>query len=393
MAEKRDRIMISKSTDLISTHSDKAHFSLDDVGFSNKSQIRVGIVIHKFASSHFGQMLDGTCEQLINSGYTPVVQPGYGTSFGEYKAISTLLECDCKGIILHSEALPNSKLSQLMTEHEHVVLVNRVVEGFKNRCVYLDNELGAQQAARHLINNGHTNIAMITGPRKTEDAAIRTRAFEEELNSQGIPLEPDLVVESEFSHTSGGRCFRKLLGTQLPFTAVFAQNDPIAAGVLEVCEEKGLRVPEDLSIVGFDDHHQFAQRSKPSLTTIRQPKPEIGRRSAELMNELLVGKEGSVELPANYGRVVPDLIERESVALLVKQESEKEKETAKTLTSREVECLHWIAAGKTSGEIAIILAISENTVNFHLKNSLIKLNSNNRVQAVAKAVQYNIISL
>ncbi len=385
--------MSSTTAVLKGRSAERTHSLPDQGGCCFGCQIRVGIVIRKFASSHFGQLLDGTCEQLISSGYTPVVQPGYGTSFGEYNAINTLLECDCKGIILNSYALPESKLHQLMTQHRNIILVNRIVEEFEYRCVYLDNELGAQMAARHLINNGHTNIAMITGPRKTAEVAIRTRAFEEELNSQGLTLDVNLVVESDFALSDGVRSFRKLLSTQLPFTAVFAQNDQIAAGILAVCDEKGLRVPEDISIVGFDDNDHFAKRSKPGLTTIRQPEPEIGRRSAELMNELILGTERSAELPADYGRVLPDLVERESVARLVKQENEKDQELAKTLTKRELECLHWIAAGKTSNEIALILAISEYTVNFHLKNSLLKLNSNNRVQAVAKAVRYNLINL
>lgn len=163
--------------------------------------------------------------------------------------------------------------------------------------------------------------------------------------------------------------------------------------VLDECREKSIDVPQDLSVVGFDDHHYLLHGGLQELTTIRQPIEDIGRRAARLMNRLISGAEGTAELPLHYGRIIPELIERKSVALLATRGIRKDAKLVRKLTSREMECLQWIACGKTSGEIAIICSISESTVNYHLKNTLSKLNSSNRVHAVAKAMQSGITSL
>jgi len=380
----------------IETSRQKTTWSSDqsDFALTRKDEIRVGIIINKFGSSYYGRMLDGACELLIQNGYLPLVQPSYVTTNGETIALNTLKNCGCEGIIFHSDALPDSKLRSLMALHPKLVLMNRNIQEYANRCVYVDNTIGSQQAARHLLDNGHSNVAMITGPlSKLKEVEIRTSAFVDEFNRQGCTIPSELIVESDFMFGGGLRSLYKLLSTHLPFTAVFAQNDAMAMGVLEACRQKGLRVPEDLSIVGFDDHHQFAKISTPKLTTVRQPIAEIGVRTVQLMHELLAGADGSTALPSHYGRIIPELIERETVALLASRVIPKNIKFAKTLTDREVECLQWIAAGKTSGEIAIILSISESTVNFHLKNTIVKLNSSNRVNAVAKAVYHEVISL
>lgn len=363
---------------------------------SNLLQIkeaRVGIIVRKLGLSHYGRMLDGACEYLISNGHSPILQPSYGSPHGEAKALNTLLSAGCEGIIFHCETFSDAKLKQLMSQHAEVILVSRIIEGFENRCVYLDNTLGGQIAARHLLDNGHTNVAMITGPdSECKEVQFRTDSFVQEFNLQGHAVSPELIFKSDFTFDGGMSNFRKMLSTQLPFTAVFAQNDKMAMGVLEVCQQKGLRVPEDLSVIGYDDHEQFRKFSNSGLTTIRQPNEEIGKRTAEMVTELITDARVAVARPPRCGRVTPELLVRDTVSLLIKPDLKKDEELGKDLTNREIECLHWMAAGKTSGEIGIILSISESTVNFHLKNTLIKLNSNNRVQAVAKAVHCNVIS-
>ena len=355
---------------------------------------RIGIVINHFGSSYYGKILDGACELLIQNGYLPLVQPSYLTTNRELGSLKYLRENFCEGMILQSDSLSDSKLQELLEQNPNLVLLNRYIPGFEDRCVHVDNKLGAQQVARHLLDNGHTNVAMITGPTsKLREVGVRTSAFVDEYSREGYNVSADLIVESDFSYKGGIRAFRKLLGTRLPFTALFVQNDTMAIAVLDDCRAKGIEVPQDLSVVGFDDHHNLLQGSMPELTTIRQPIEEIGRRAARLMNRLISGPEGIASLPLHYGRIVPELIERQSVALLATRGIRKDAKLARKLTERETECLQWIACGKTSGEIAIICAISESTVNYHLKNTLAKLNSSNRVHAVAKAVHSGIITL
>ncbi len=358
-----------------------------------RDEVSIGIVINHFGSTYYGLILDGICNLLIQNGQTPLVQPSFVSKDGEIRAIQNLMDVGCSGIILQSDALSDVQLEQLLVQHSKVVLVNRTIEGFEGRCVQLDNQYGAQLAASHLMNNGHKNVAMITGPSsKLREVASRTNAFVEEFSREGHAIPRELITEGDFSYESGIRGFRQLMSTQLPFTAIFAQNDSMAMGILEDCRQKGIRVPEDLSVVGFDDHHNLLKTSSPQLTTIRQPIEEIGRHAAQLMNELVAGDEDTIEIPTHHGTIAPVLIERDSVALISSKENVKHSQMAKKLTNREIECLQWIASGKTSGEIAIICEISESTVNYHLKNALTKLDSSNRAHAIAKAVHGGIIT-
>lgn len=352
-------------------------------GIANPS---IGIITTRFGTGFYGQMLDGVCNLLIRIGYNPLILPTYSSAAAEMSAIDLFLQHDLDGIIYQGDLLSDDQLRLLLEKYPQLVVMARCVEGFENRCVYVDNAHGARQVVRHLVENGHVNVAMVAGPRsKIHEVSIRTDVFINELKANGLKLPAELIAEGDFTFKSGMDAMRKLLSVDMPFTAVFAQNDDMAFGVMASCEEKGLRVPRDISIVGFDDLMQLAHIISPELTTVRQPMAEVGNRAAQLLHSSINCEAQKNPFPQNYGRILPILIERGSVALLQKTQLETGSVTG-TLTNRETECLKWIASGKTSGEIATILSITESTVNFHLKNILVKLDASNRVHAVTKAI-------
>ena len=346
----------------------------------------IGIVTTRLSTGFYGHMLDGVCKLLIRFGYNPVIMPTYSSAAAEMSAIELFLHHKLDGIIYQGDLLSDDQLRLLLDKYPQLVVLARQIAGVEERCAYIDNAHGAKQVARHLLENGHVNFAMVTGPRsKIHEVSIRSNAFIEELKCHGLKLPAELVVEGDYTFKSGIDAMRELLSVDLPFTAVFAQNDDMALGVMTHCREKGLRVPQDISIVGYDDLKQLAKIISLELTTVRQPMTEIGNRAAELLHSCINGDAQENPFPENYGRVLPILIERESVALLQKTQLHTD-EVSETLTNRETECLNWIASGKTSSEIAIILSITESTVNFHLKNILVKLDASNRVHAVTKAI-------
>ena len=154
------------------------------------------------------------------------------------------------------------------------------------------NRAGGRAATRHLLELGHRRVAVVTGPRQVLCSRERVDGHRQALVDAGLVPDPALEVTGDFHHAGGLAAGRRLLRLPEPPTAVFAGSDEQALGVVDAARERGLRVPEDLSVVGFDDL-PTSRWSSPALTTVRQPLADMGRRAAELLRSLLEG--GTVE--------------------------------------------------------------------------------------------------
>lgn len=174
----------------------------------------------------------------------------------------------------------------------------------------VDNENGAFMATEFLIKNGHKNIAYISGPPKSHDNKLRFKGYQQALHQFGLDYQSKWNISGRFT-SEGGYTATKLLIAQgnLP-DAIFYGNDEMAVGGLKAFKEAEIRVPEDISIIGFDDI-LLAEYVNPSLTTIRQPKYEVGALSAHLIFQALDGE----RLDHNY-KLPTELIVRNSCRVL-----------------------------------------------------------------------------
>ena len=154
--------------------------------------------------------------------------------------------------------------------------------------VYVDNVSAAREATEYLLTLGHREIAFVTGPMDSPINVDRERGYAKALHDAVVKRNPQLTVVGDFSFESGIRALESLFARAQPFTAVFCSNDEMAIGALRAIKSKGLRVPEDVSVVGFDDI-RFARYADPPLTTIAQPKEELGREAMTLLVEILSG--------------------------------------------------------------------------------------------------------
>lgn len=177
-------------------------------------------------------------------------------------------------------------------------------------CVDVDNYGSAQRIVRYLHRLGHTRIAIIHGPPNRLASRDRAAGYRTMLRQLGLPVDPALQAEGDFSEQSGQRAMEQLLGTVPGPTAVFAANDRMALGAIRAIQVRGLRVPEDISVVGFDDI-PVAAYVRPALTTMRQPLYDLGNRAARLLLDMT---EGERSFPHTQRVVLPtQLIERGSV--------------------------------------------------------------------------------
>ncbi len=161
--------------------------------------------------------------------------------------------------------------------------------------VGVDNVASAYEATRHLLDLGHRRIAHILGPQNYYCAVERYQGYCQALQDAGLPIDPTLLVEGTFEPASGRRCATMLFSQDKRDwpTAIFVANDQMAYGVLEVAEQQGIQVPEEIAIVGFDDTN-FSAHMRPALTTIRQPFSEMGRKALEALI-MMIDKSQSIE--------------------------------------------------------------------------------------------------
>jgi LacI family transcriptional regulator len=200
--------------------------------------------------------------------------------------INLIREVHIDGVILGGLRANEEQLQLLSDEGFPVVLWGRIPES-PLPFVDVDNVNAAQMAVEHLIALGHRRIACITNaPLRYPESAGRLRGYQAALGANNLPYDDSLVISGDYQERSGYEAMRTLLALDAPPTAVFVASDVVALGALSAARAAGIRVPDDLAVVGFDDI-QLAQYLVPSLTTVRVPAREIGATSAQMLLNII----------------------------------------------------------------------------------------------------------
>jgi LacI family transcriptional regulator len=247
----------------------------------------VGLTVPMIHPSYFSVIVAGVAEALYERDMRIVLCPTLHEHDREVSLLERLMHgtTDCGLLILPEES--SAELSDLMDHGYRFVVVDpRKPIDERVPTVSAAHATGADTAVRHLIGLGHRRIAAITGPNGWMATEERRRGYAAALAAAGIPPENELVVESNFDVDGGRRAASELLSLARPPSAIFAFNDQLAIGAMQAALERGLRVPDDLSIVGFDDTAE-AELVVPPLTTVRQPLAEMGRMAVSLLVRLL----------------------------------------------------------------------------------------------------------
>ena len=270
----------------------------------------IGVSVNDLASPFYGEIVRGIEGEAEAAGMHLLVSSGHADAEKERRALEFLLERRPDVLVVHLESIPDLERMELMNGDVPIVLVGRYLADAEERCVWLDNESGGEMATRHLIDNGHGRIAHITGPLSFPDSRARLLGHRRALDKAGIDFDERLQVEGDFLEEGGYRAARRLLDRKVDFTAIASANDQMATGALQALREAGIRVPHDISMIGYDDV-LFARYLTPTLTTIRQPLEEMGRAAARIALALLDATDEEV-----MHKFEPTLVVRESVRAL-----------------------------------------------------------------------------
>ncbi len=275
---------------------------------ANRRSNAVGVLVGDFASPYYGQMLRGIEQTLQASGMHMIVTDARDEREQGKKSIEFLIGLNCDGLIICQHNMSEDHLKFWVHQGCSVAIINRNVPELPESSVYLDNELGGFIATDYLIQNGHRRIAHMSGFLSNQEGYDRWKGYRRALNHRGIDYEEGLVVSGDFSEEGGYAQMKQLLEFGPGFSAIFIANDRMAAGAMAAIYDAKLRIPEDISVVGFDDDF-FASYSQPPLTTIHQPLFEMGQCGARVILWLL-NKEGPPPYPLVFQ---PALVARQSV--------------------------------------------------------------------------------
>ncbi|GGJ52202.1 LacI family DNA-binding transcriptional regulator [Deinococcus roseus] len=262
--------------------------------------MNVGVLTQDISSPYFSQMHKGIEQGFQGSGYHPIFVSEEWRDDQDHAALEVLLSRRVDALIVLGGYIEDDVLLKI-SRNTPMVVVGRLVPGLEKQCLQVNNHHGGLLATRHLLDLGHRHIAHIAGPDTHYDAVERMAGYMQALQEAGVPLNRQLVVEGQFSEEGGMRATEKLLKLGMPFTAIFACNDQSALGAQLVLQKKGFRIPQDISVVGYDDlsHSAFIY---PPLTTVRQPGLKMGRAAAQCVLDLL--SEKSPHLPAFHNELV-----------------------------------------------------------------------------------------
>lgn len=276
---------------------------------SNRSN-SIGMLVTSLEGPFYGPLMHNAENRLRPSNVHLIVTSGQHSKKKEIASIHYLLSKQVDGLIIHSDNLTDNELINFTRNTVPFVIINRYIPELSQQCLCIDNELGGYLATQHLLKSGHSKIACITGQLNKVESRERLQGYRNALGDYNISYESNLVAEGRFEHGINHEVVRRLFEREKDISAVFCHNDNIALAVYDVCSEIGLNVPQDISVVGYDND-TFSEHIRPRLTTINFPTIEMGSVAADSILSLINDNNCQT-----MKKLAPELIIRDSVKII-----------------------------------------------------------------------------
>jgi LacI family transcriptional regulator len=270
----------------------------------------IGVLIPDLNNPLFPPMVRGLEDRLAADGYVALLGNTDGDDAREQTVFEQLRARHVDGYALATAHLHSPLLAEAVRLGVPVVLMNRIAEDYSLPAVTVDNERGVKMALAHLASLGHRHIAHIAGPQNVSTGKARYHGFQSAMTDAGLDVPADrLAFASAFSIEEGRRCAGQILAADGRITAVVAGNDMLAVGCYQALDQAGLRCPDDVSVVGFNNM-PFIDMLRPPLTTVTFPHYQVGTEAAQLLIERINGNTGLVKVLY----LAPELVVRGSTA-------------------------------------------------------------------------------
>ncbi|EPP6380092.1 substrate-binding domain-containing protein [Vibrio alginolyticus] len=272
----------------------------------------IGMLVTTSTNPFFGEVVKGVERSCYQKGYSLILCNTEGDNERMRQSINTLLQKRVDGLILMCSSLEGERIDVFERYPDIPVVVMDWGPMLFTSDKIQDNSLrGGYLAAKYLIDCGHTEIGCITGPLIKHQAQMRYEGYKRAMNEAGLEFNANWIIESDFECEGGYQAFKKMAQRGALPSSIFVSNDMMAMGVINAANELDIKVPDDLSIIGYDDIH-IAKFMSPSLTTVHQPKYRLGQAAVET----LVRKLDEKSTEAQVVQLEPTLVERKSVKRL-----------------------------------------------------------------------------
>ncbi|MEQ9438729.1 MAG: LacI family DNA-binding transcriptional regulator [Cyclobacteriaceae bacterium] len=277
---------------------------------NHRKTFTVGILMPEISSHTFSTITSGIKEVLEPEGYDLILMHSAEQYEKEVHLINYLTSIRADGIIYSPTKETNdyAHLETILKNKIPFVNIDRGLTDFRCHQILLNDKQGAYLATQHLFDMGCRSIAHLAGPKDASNARHRIEGYQSALNANGLPFDPALITHSDFRITNSNDAIRYLLERDPLPDGIFVVNDEMALGCMHLASEKGLDIPHQLAIIGFDDE-VYSQYFRPSLSTVRSPVQEMGRRAARVCLQQIENYEA---YPADTQLLTPQLIVRAS---------------------------------------------------------------------------------
>ena len=252
-------------------------------GLRLKKTFEIGVIVPDISNPFFSTLIRSLSVELRKKGYNIIVYDSDEDISLERSAVKSFLEKHVDGLIIASVGQDFSHIQKLRDTEIPFVIIDRCFDDLDADSVSVDNTKGALLALNHLIEFGHTRIAFIQGLPGTYANETRLQGYKSALSNAGISIDENLIVGDDFRSLNGYLETKLLLNLTNPPTAIFTAGDLIAIGALEACKENNISIPEDLSLITFDDP-VFASYLSPPLSAIEQPITKIAEMSVTMLH-------------------------------------------------------------------------------------------------------------
>lgn len=260
----------------------------------NQSTNTIGVMVGDVSDPFFGALIKAVDNVARTHHKHLLIGNGYHDAKTEREAIELLINNRCDSLVIHAKGLSNQELIQFAEEVPGLVLINRHIPEISDRCIALDNQQGANIATQHLIAQGHQHIGYINSCHDIDDSHDRKAGYLQALTSHNLTLNADYIVTGQPTDEGGEAAMTALLARDLPITAVVCYNDYVAAGALTALEKQHVAVPNDISLMGFDNG-LIAKYLHPKLTTMHYPIQTMAEQAAALSLALAKGNNSDIK--------------------------------------------------------------------------------------------------
>ncbi|EIB96606.1 MULTISPECIES: LacI family DNA-binding transcriptional regulator [Pantoea] len=277
---------------------------------ATKSSQTIGLVITNtlYSGSYFTELMAHSARILEQQGRQLILADGKHTAEQEQAAIQFLLDLRCDGIIIYPRFLSIDALDAIISRHKQPILViNRRLRVNQSYCIYSDQHAGSVTAVSHLLNQGHRDIAFITGSLDSPTGVERLSGYRAALAAQGIDADPARIVSGRWTAQSGMEAVDTLLARGVSFSALVASNDEMAIGAIKRLTACRIAVPDQVSVIGFDDI-PLAPYITPSLSSMKLPVTEMINETIHRLLTMLDGGDWSAHPPFTASLMLRDSV-------------------------------------------------------------------------------------